>query len=197
MGLRTAALILALTASAAMAEEPTDCTAIGNDIGRLGCFDAAAKSATPVARAAPEWRVESVTNPMTDAVRTYIRIESTSPQGCGYGNKHFAMLEVFCAEKTGTWFVRIMQECGLPFGDSVKIMTRHDTEQPLTLEFSPVGSDDLQVTAASAQSLIGRLVNTKRFLIQIEPNRDYPDVIEFPVSGLGAAIADSGAGCKL
>lgn len=187
---------LALMTTGAVAETQADCTGVENDVARLACYDQAAPT-VPIVREPPRWQVSSEEDPITDAVRTTISVDAIDSQDCTF-SKVIPRLELICAEHTDTWFVRVRQNCGLGFEKEFNLLTRHDKDEPLSVTFTPAaGRDDVQVSVATATRMIGRLINSSHFLVRIEPAGNYPEVIDFPVSGLAAAITESGAGCKL
>ncbi|PTX36570.1 type VI secretion system (T6SS) VasI/EvfG family protein [Gemmobacter caeni] len=184
------AMIAAGTATAAQ-----ECAAIEHDIARLRCFDEAAQATEP---AAPQgWTSTRETDPVTDTIRTTITVPAATIPECG-SHRAPPQLEVICIDSTDVWFVRVRQPCYLGIEKQFSFTTRFDDMQAFSQTFSAAPKNgDFQVSVSTAADLIRRMTSASHYLIRVEPQNDYPFVLDFPVAKLAAAIDASGAQCSL
>jgi type VI secretion system protein VasI len=196
-------LLSAVTVRLATAQDGSICALLADDRKRLDCYDLLfkqapaepAKSATPdkpKTAGTGKWKVEEFISKLDDSTNVVVTVSAVKPFRGRY-ESYLAALSVACREgETNAWinFQTTMTGGQLVYrvdkNPARRLEVRHSTD------YKALGVWE----HGEAIAFAGQLLNADLLLVRAIPHGEESVDIEFPVSGLDAAITPLRKACK-
>ena len=191
-------LIMANSAFADVKEDIAKCASIGDDAGRLECFDNLAKqlgndkALIRPATAYGKWFVSTKQSMIDDSTNVYLSLEAEDDIDTGYENVR-PILHLRCSENKTSLFI----VWNLYLGEnSIEVLTRVD-QQKAKSRYWNISTDNKAIFAPGRDTKYAKTLARHRTLfVQLTPAGRGPIRATFDVTGLAEAIRPLQEACN-
>ncbi|MEH6725193.1 MAG: type VI secretion system-associated protein TagO [Hyphomicrobiales bacterium] len=184
-------LIYSAGVTVSTGREISDCVKIEDNISRLGCYDDVARPAD-VVDAPGEWRTQTQVSKIDDSTNVFLSLESKNEIVGKYGHRTSgpAFLVIRCTENTTALTVRMRDHFLSDNGSYGVITYRLDKEPSKKKQFAESTNNDWLGLWSGGKAIpfIKAMFGHAEILMEVTPFSESPQIAEFNISGIEAAV---------